>query len=76
MVKKMSRKDPDPAGSVINWPHGSVIQDSGSADPVEIFTYTKLPVGGGGVIKKLPTLSPFSRSFTMSRTSEPADRGQ
>ncbi len=38
----MSWTDPDPAGSVINWPpaSGSTIQDSGSADsdPKEIFT--------------------------------------
>jgi hypothetical protein len=39
---KLYRKDPDPAGSVVNWPFGSgpVIQDYGSADPKrkEIFT--------------------------------------
>ena len=42
MATKMVRYDPDPAGSVINWPtgSGSVIQIYGSADPdpKEIFT--------------------------------------
>ncbi len=35
MVTKMSRSDPDPAGSVITWPPGSgpVIQDYGFTNP-------------------------------------------
>jgi hypothetical protein len=42
MVTKMSRSDPDPAGSVINWPPGSgfLIQDYRFTNPdlKEIFT--------------------------------------
>ncbi len=42
LITKMSRRDPDPAGSVINWSSGSgsVIHDFRSADPdrKEIFT--------------------------------------
>ncbi len=45
MTTKMSGYDPDPAGSVINYPpgFGSVMQDYGSADldPKEIFTDTQ-----------------------------------
>jgi hypothetical protein len=33
----MSREDPDTAGSVTDWPPGSVNQDRGSTNPEEIF---------------------------------------
>ncbi len=35
LPSKMSTEDPDPVGSIINWPPGtgSVIQDYGSVDP-------------------------------------------
>jgi hypothetical protein len=35
VTTKMSRQDQDPAGSVMNWPHGfgSVIQNYRSTDP-------------------------------------------
>ncbi len=44
MATKMTREDPDPAGSVINWPPGSrpTIQDSGSGSKRTIYRSTTL----------------------------------